>query len=260
MFRTGIRATEFKNEPRAETANVPAHSSPQTNESFTVAPAESESASRPIAESAMIAREIREGTLSAFVGGSTRITGDISFKSLLRVDGFLSGRITSDEGTLVVAAAGTIEASVNVAVARIHGTVTGDIVCCERIELGAAAKVKGNIQAPTLIIEPGAVLDGLCRMTTQAAEPETVSEPQPAATEPGTNADAVTAPGIVAGESTVPEPAIAAPLEDGAKAPKIARKGNVVRAKPRRTRTKAATAKTVEREPAVGERATGAAG
>src|SRR5215471_12116367 len=196
MFRTGTNSTGIKNEPRAETGSaIPGHSSYQKSESFTVSPPESESQSRAVAESAMIVREIREGTLSAFVGAGTTITAEISFKSLLRVDGLLCGHISSDAGTLVVAAIGRVEANVAVAIARIHGTVTGDIICSERIELGAAAKVTGNIQAPTLIMEPGAVLDGRCRMTTQEPEPEVVSEPATAAaTETITEREAVAEP------------------------------------------------------------------
>jgi len=266
MFRTGTSSTEFKNEPRAETGSaILGHSSYQQSESFTLSSPESESQSRAISESAMIVREIREGTLSAFVGAGTTITAELFFKSLLRVDGLLCGRITSDAGTLVVAATGRVEANVAVAIARIHGTVTGDIVCSERIELGAAARVKGNIKAPTLMMEPGAVLDGRCRMTTQEPEPEVVSEPVTAVaaetkavaeteplSEPATAAaetvaklDAVAAPA----ETSVSESATAAPSANAAKTPKVARKANVLGAKPRRTRAKVAVAKTANREP-----------
>jgi len=261
MFRTGTSSIEYKNEPRTETDNpIPGYSSYQSNESFTTSPSERESLSRPVAESEKIAREIREGSLSGFVGAGATITADVSFKSLLRVDGLISGRITSDEGTLVVGAAGRVDANVTVAIARINGTVTGDIVCSERIEFGAAAKVTGNIQAPTLKIEPGAVLDGRCRMGTQA-ELETVSEPAAtAAQENIAEAEAIAESQVAAGEPSVSGTAIDPPQAPNAtKVPKVARKASL-RAKPRRARDKVATANTADREEADGEQAAVAAG
>jgi len=262
MFRTGTSSIEYQNEPRTETDNpIPGYSSYQSNESSTPPPSESESLSRPIAESEKIAREIREGTLSGFVGAGATITADVSFKSLLRVDGLLTGRITSDEGTLVIGAAGRVIANVTVAIARINGTVTGDIVCSERIELGAAAKVTGDIHAPTLKIEPGAVLDGRCRMTTMA-ELETVYQPGPAATtETVAAVEAAAEPRVAVAEPSVSEPAVAAPQNGTAtKAPKVARKANVMRVKPRRARTKVEAADSADSETASGEQTAAAAG
>ncbi|HEX8922323.1 MAG TPA: polymer-forming cytoskeletal protein, partial [Pyrinomonadaceae bacterium] len=39
-------------------------------------------------------------------------------------------------------------------------------------ELGRAAKVNGNIQTPSLVIEQGAVFEGSCRMVQQKAAME----------------------------------------------------------------------------------------
>jgi cytoskeletal protein CcmA (bactofilin family) len=217
MFRSAASSTENVNEPKLETASIAGYSTYQPGENLTSSSAASAITPRLIPETAKIAREIREGTLSGFVGSGTAVTGQIAFKSLLRVDGLLSGRVTSTEGTLIVGAAGRVEAKIAVAVARIHGSVTGDIVCTERAELGPAARVTGNIHAPTLVLDRGAVFDGKCMMTTPAAEPEVLIEQATA---------------IVA----------AAPQPVAAK-PRSARKGNALGTKPRRTRSRAATAK-----------------
>src|SRR6476660_9290966 len=58
--------------------------------------------SRALTESESLARDIKEGTLSGFVGNGTVVTGETSFKAMMRVDGQLSGRISSTGGTLVV--------------------------------------------------------------------------------------------------------------------------------------------------------------
>ena len=120
-------------------------------------------------ESETLARDIKEGTLSGFVGGGTVVTGEANFKAMMRVDGHLSGRVSSTSGTLIVGSNGKVDANIEVAVAVIHGTVNGDIIATQRLELGRSAKVNGNIQTPSLIIEQGAVFEGSCKMLQMSA-------------------------------------------------------------------------------------------
>ena len=120
--------------------------------------------SRAVTESESLARDIKEGTLTGFVGNGTTLTGEANFKGMLRVDGGLSGRVSSQDGTLIVSTNGRVDANVEVAVAQIFGTVNGDITATKRIEMGRVAKVTGNIQTPALVIENGAVFEGSCRM------------------------------------------------------------------------------------------------
>ena len=131
--------------------------------------AEASISSRAMTESETLARDIKEGTLSGFVGGGTVVTGEANFKAMMRVDGHLSGRVSSTSGTLIVGANGKVDANIEVAVAVIHGTINGDIIATQRLELGRAAKVNGNIQTPSLIIEQGAVFEGSCKMLQMSA-------------------------------------------------------------------------------------------
>src|SRR6185436_6644103 len=131
-------------------------------------------------ESETLARDIKEGTLSGFVGGGTDVTGEANFKAMMRVDGHFSGRISSSSGTLIVGANGRVDANIEVAVAVIHGNINGDIIATQRLELGRAAKVNGNIQTPSLIIEQGAMFEGTCKMLqmSQAADKNKKRESQ----------------------------------------------------------------------------------
>jgi cytoskeletal protein CcmA (bactofilin family) len=124
---------------------------------------------RAMTESETLARDIKEGTLSGFVGGGTVVTGEANFKAMMRVDGHLSGRVSSTSGTLIVGSNGRVDANIEVAVAVIHGNVNGDIIATQRLELGRSAKVNGNIQTPSLIIEQGAVFEGSCKMLQMSA-------------------------------------------------------------------------------------------
>lgn len=168
MLRMGKNPNEEKSQPDTDYANR-SYSPYQNNESYRPATPEAAASPKALTESETIAREIKDGSLSGFVGSGTVITGEASFKSMLRVDGRFSGRINSAGGALIVGSGGQVDANIEVSVATIHGIVNGDIIASDRIELGRAAKLTGNIQTPSLMIEQGAVFEGSCKMTQQKA-------------------------------------------------------------------------------------------
>jgi cytoskeletal protein CcmA (bactofilin family) len=119
---------------------------------------------RSASDSETMARDIKEGRLSGYVGNGTVLTGETSFQAMLRIDGHLTGKVSSESGTLIVGSSGRVDANVVVASAVISGTVNGDIVAGEKLELTRTARVVGNIQTPRLVIEDGAVFEGGCTM------------------------------------------------------------------------------------------------
>jgi len=154
---------------------------------------------RAVSESESLARDIKEGTLSGFVGNGTTLTGEANFKGMLRVDGHLSGRVSSQDGTLIISTGGQVEADVEVSVALIYGTVIGNVTATKRIELGRVAKVTGDIQTPALVIEQGAVFEGSCRMQ-QIKDEQAKGEARTAAA--GNNAPAFSSSSPSAGGSS----------------------------------------------------------
>ena len=87
---------------------------------------------------------------------------ELLFKGTLHVDGYFSGRLRSDHGTLVLEESGEINTDIIVGVARINGTVVGNIKASERIELGSSARVIGDLYTPALTVQPGALFEGKC--------------------------------------------------------------------------------------------------
>ena len=173
MLRMGKNPNEDKSptptQPSADAYSPRNYSSYQSGE---FKPVEASTTPRALSESETIAREIKDGTLSGFVGSGTNVTGEAAFKSLLRIDGHFSGRVTSPTGTLIVGSGGQVDANIEVAVAQIQGSVNGDIIASQRIELGRAGKLNGNIQTPSLVIEQGGVFEGSCKMIQQKAATE----------------------------------------------------------------------------------------
>ena len=99
-----------------------------------------------------------------FVGDVVNFTGEVCFKSMLRIDGNFSGNVTSEDGTLIISTGAQVtKAKINVAGAKINGTVEGDIRATKELVLGRTANVKGQVAAPALVVEEGAQLNGSCR-------------------------------------------------------------------------------------------------
>jgi cytoskeletal protein CcmA (bactofilin family) len=172
MLRIGKSPKEsVDNETSSEKPEVSPYTTPRTFNSYQATtpevkpqPEYTPASPKALTESESLAREIKEGNLSGFVGSGTVVTGEANFKAMMRVDGHLSGRINSSSGTLIVGANGKVDANIEVAVAVVHGTVNGDIIATTRLELGRAAKLNGNIQTASLMIEPGALFEGSCKM------------------------------------------------------------------------------------------------
>ncbi len=92
------------------------------------------------------------------------LNGELSFRDMVRVNGHIAGSVSSGRGTLIVDSSAVVEADINVAVAVISGTVRGEIVARERVELGPASKIYGNIWTRSIVIKDGAIFEGVCRM------------------------------------------------------------------------------------------------
>jgi cytoskeletal protein CcmA (bactofilin family) len=110
------------------------------------------------AESPETPQEDSDSYIGSFPGSNC----DLTFEGVLHFDGYSIGNISSPEGTLVLTKRGRIEADIDVGVAVINGSVTGDIKAAERVILDRDARVTGQIQTRLLSVRLGAVFDGDC--------------------------------------------------------------------------------------------------
>jgi cytoskeletal protein CcmA (bactofilin family) len=114
----------------------------------------------------------------SLLGEGVEVVGDISFSRGLRVDGVVKGTIRS-EAALVVGAGGRVEAEINVKRASINGEFRGIIHASDRVEIHKEGKVYGEIFAPCLIIEAGALFEGKCNMAESRAPKPEAPAPNP---------------------------------------------------------------------------------
>ncbi len=106
---------------------------------------------------------IRQKSATIFSTGP-ELSGEISFRDVVRVNGYIAGTVYSERGTLMVDDTARVDANIEVAVAVINGTINGDIVAHQRVEIGPAAKIYGNIWTRSIAIKDGAEFEGVCTM------------------------------------------------------------------------------------------------
>jgi cytoskeletal protein CcmA (bactofilin family) len=108
-------------------------------------------------------RGIGVGTLDTLVGRNTRVVGDISFSGGLRVEGVVVGNVSTEgdaESVLMLSKHGTIEGEIRVAHVVLDGAVEGDVHAEGRLELGANARVSGDVYYSLLEMAEGASVNG----------------------------------------------------------------------------------------------------
>ncbi len=102
--------------------------------------------------------------IKAYLGEDTVFSGTLSFNGVVRIDGKMDGEVNTDD-TLIVGENGVLEANINAGTVICRGKIKGTIKASKRIEIHNNSEVVGNISAPALLVENGALFDGTCDMT-----------------------------------------------------------------------------------------------
>jgi cytoskeletal protein CcmA (bactofilin family) len=102
----------------------------------------------------------------SIIGPNLKITGNLVTDGVIQLDGVVDGDVKSDDLTLGESA--VINGSIESKRVRVAGTVNGQITGGV-VELTRTAKVTGDINHASLMIEAGAYVQGLCRHVEQNA-------------------------------------------------------------------------------------------
>jgi cytoskeletal protein CcmA (bactofilin family) len=103
------------------------------------------------------------GRITAFLDEDSEIEGRYTCSGTVVFDAKFSGEITSKD-TLIIGERGVVHANVQAVNLVVRGELVGDVAASARVELKRTARVTGNIEAPIVVMEEGAVHDGHCRM------------------------------------------------------------------------------------------------
>ncbi|MET0088743.1 MAG: polymer-forming cytoskeletal protein [Candidatus Thiodiazotropha sp.] len=118
-------------------------------------------------------KKFRTPRITTVIGAGSEIRGDITFRDGLHVDGVIKGDVISDPedpyATLTLSEMGTIDGNVRVGNVMLNGTVIGDVVASNRVELAPKARIKGTLTYAMLEMAMGAEVNG---KLVHASEPE----------------------------------------------------------------------------------------
>ena len=115
------------------------------------------------------------GRVTAFLDEESEIEGRYTCAGTVVFDAKFSGEITSKD-TLIIGERGVVHANVQAVNLVVRGELVGDVYASTRVELKATARLIGNIEAPVIVMEEGAVHEGHSRMRNVSREAEASPE------------------------------------------------------------------------------------
>ncbi len=96
------------------------------------------------------------------LGRGVRLEGKLTFSGTVRVDATFQGSIVTD-GVLVVGEGAKVDAEISCGTVIVEGEVNGNVTASAAVELRPTARVRGDIEAPSLTVDRGAIFEGASR-------------------------------------------------------------------------------------------------
>jgi cytoskeletal protein CcmA (bactofilin family) len=99
----------------------------------------------------------------SLLGEGTSFTGELTLEGGARIDGKVSGRITT-QSLLVVGPSGDIDADeLRAASITVCGSVHGRLYVSERLEIQSGGRVSGHVvmEKEGLVVAPGGIFEGV---------------------------------------------------------------------------------------------------
>jgi len=101
--------------------------------------------------------------LNALLGRGSEFEGKLTFEGTVRIDGKFTGTIITKD-VLVIGEGALVQAEIDCGTIIVHGQIVGNVRARASVELHAPAKVKGNVETPSLMVERGVTFDGQTKM------------------------------------------------------------------------------------------------
>jgi len=123
----------------------------------------------------------------AVLSNGVSIKGSVKFGSELVIDGYVEGSIDSTSGgRLTIGEHAEIKGEIRTKSVTVHGIVEGDIVAEERCELRAGCTLRGDIEAPRLVVDEEATFLGSAKISSpkKAAAAAAAASQKPASEQP----------------------------------------------------------------------------
>ncbi|WP_428327358.1 bactofilin family protein [Mucilaginibacter sp.] len=114
-------------------------------------------------------------SISTLISEGAVLNGNLKAPAFARIDGRVTGDVSIDEG-LILGEKGSVTGNVITKEMVVYGTITGDIDV-NSLEIKATGKITGHIKTQHLVVENGAVYDGILSMTQNAKSAPKLAKP-----------------------------------------------------------------------------------
>ena len=94
------------------------------------------------------------------IGQSIHIKGELTGNEDLTIEGKVEGKVFLKDHNLTVGANGKIVAEIQAKTVMILGEVTGNISADDKVEVAATGSMRGDIQAPRVVLADGGKFKG----------------------------------------------------------------------------------------------------
>jgi cytoskeletal protein CcmA (bactofilin family) len=106
---------------------------------------------------------------NTLIGVGSTLRGTLMVTGTLRIDGEFEGDILNCE-RLEIGEHGVMRADIEVKSAVIHGRVFGTVRALGSLEMRAGARVEGDVAAISVLMDPGVYFNGRCTMLENGPE------------------------------------------------------------------------------------------
>jgi len=94
------------------------------------------------------------------IGQSIHIKGELTGNEDLTIEGKVEGKVFLKDHNLTVGANGKIVAEIQAKTVMVLGEITGNITADDKVEVAATGTMRGDIQAPRVVLADGAKFKG----------------------------------------------------------------------------------------------------
>ena len=109
---------------------------------------------------------VQSGTIETLIGSTTTITGNISSKGMIRIDGILNGDL-DNESEIIIGDGGNVTGNITAFKVSIGGNVKGNVKCSDMLEILSSGHLIGDVEVVHFSVEKGAMFNGQCNILSE---------------------------------------------------------------------------------------------
>lgn len=100
----------------------------------------------------------------------TNLEGTINADSDFRVDGSIKGTLNCT-AKVIIGPTGSVEGNIQCQNAVIEGRFSGELKVTDSLTVKENAQLSGDVFTSTLVVQPGAIFNVICKMTKGSSQP-----------------------------------------------------------------------------------------